>query len=78
MAQYRYDNKDKIQEQQKQYHAQNKEKCNEMSKLYYSANKEARNQTRKATYKCVCGSEIRVDTRTRHEKSAKHQEYIIF
>jgi len=60
--QYDIDNADKIKEQSKQYYINNKDKLKE--------------QIAKKTT-CVCGSVYRACDKTRHEKSIKHQKYLV-
>jgi hypothetical protein len=43
-----------------------------INKIYYQNKKEKI----KEKYTCICGSTLRLDTKARHDKSKKHQEYI--
>jgi len=70
---YREDNKEKL----KQYREDHKEKINQTHKKYYEDHKEKINQTRKEKYSCDCGSTIRKSDKTKHQKSKKHQEFIL-
>ena len=69
---YEKDNKEQISELKKQYHHNNKQQLNEKSKQYYNNNKEQLKQK----YTCECGSTVRKDTKSRHEKSTKHQNFL--
>lgn len=55
-------------QQRKQWYEANKNQILKQSKVYYESNKERKKQK----YMCECGSEIRCDNKTRHERSVKH------
>ena len=65
---YYQKNKEKI----KEYYEKNKEYKKEYDKEYREKNKEKRKQ--KMT--CICGSVFRINTKSRHCRSLKHQKYI--
>ena len=44
---------------------------------YYGQNKEKINKNRRVSVKCECGSEIRKCGKSAHEKSKKHQQYLV-
>ncbi len=73
-------NKEKVKENVKKYSQDNKEKISERNKQYkqeyYSKNKEIIKQRNSEIFMCGCGTEIRRDSKARHEKSLKHQNYI--
>jgi len=65
-------NKDKIRGKIKQYYDLNKDKIKEHHKEYYDLNKDKISEK----FKCDCGSEIRKNHKSRHDKSIKHITYI--
>ena len=70
------DNREKIKEYQKEYRENNKE----YQKEYREKNKEKIKQYRedkKEKYTCGCGSCITIDSKSRHEKTKKHQNYLL-
>jgi hypothetical protein len=69
---YREANKEQIAEQQKKWREANKEHMAERNKKYYEANKEKLKQK----YTCECGSVFRIDSKSRHMKTKKHQNFI--
>ena len=74
--QYRLDNKDKLCVCNKQYRENNKEKISELKKQNYQTNKDAILQKGKEKFTCECGSIVRSDNRSRHQKSLKHLKYL--
>ena len=76
----------------KQYHEANKHiinpKARERSKAYYETNRETINAKRQSQadevnekrrngrFTCVCGSEVRSDSKARHNKTKKHLAYL--
>ncbi len=66
--QYKQDNKERAKETDKKYREKNKDKINEKAKQYREANREK--------YQCECGSNITKCSKTRHERTKKHQAYI--
>ena len=70
--QYYQDNKDKI----RQYREDNKDKILEYQSKYYENNKETRLEKMKIKHTCICGSCIRKDKKSRHERSIKHIKFL--
>lgn len=73
---YRQVNKEYISDVKKQYWQNNKKVIAEKHKQYQQNNKEAIEETRKQIYTCECGSAIRIDSKLRHNKTAKHLAWI--
>lgn len=80
-------NKEKILEKMKEYHEKNKEykkeyyeKNKEVIAQYhkkkYEKNKESISEKKKEKYTCECGSTLRKDDKSRHERTIKHQNYL--
>jgi len=73
-------NKDKILERQKKYYEENKDKLLEQHReywgTYYEANKEKINEQKKEKYTCICGSLLSKSSKSHHEKSVKHQNFL--
>ena len=57
---------------QQEYIEDNRETILARQKEYREANRERL----KMTYTCVCGSTCRIDIKSRHERSSKHQTFI--
>lgn len=72
---YHHENKEDIKVKRDIYYQENKDMYNNRSKKYYEENKDEILDKRKIKYECSCGSTIRVDTKVRHEKSQKHQNF---
>jgi hypothetical protein len=70
-------NKELIMAKVKTYQQENKEQIAEYHKEYKQANKEQIAENAKEAYECQCGSIIRKDSKTRHEKTKKHQNYLL-
>ena len=81
------DNKEKCNEQSKKHYEDNKEKYKEKNKKHYKDNKEIiaakakkwyqeNKEIMKEKIECECGSVIRKDEKTRHNKTEKHQSYL--
>ena len=68
--------KDKSKEYNKKYYQDNKEQCKEKRKEYYQNNKEQIKEQCKEKYTCDCGSIIQKDSKSKHLKSDKHNDYI--
>ena len=66
-------NKEKILIRRKELY---KDKGKEKSKNYYEANKEKILEERKQKHICLCGMEITISHKLRHEKTIKHLKYI--
>ena len=77
---YYTNNKDRIREQISQYRQDNKEKIKKSTSLYYQKNKDSIQEQHKKyasqLYTCVCGSTIRLDSKSKHKKTKKHQNYL--
>lgn len=69
-------NKEEIKKYNKEWREENIEAIKERKKEYYEANKEQINEKKKVIYTCVCGSELRLSDKTRHERSKKHTAFI--
>ena len=78
---YREKNKEIIAQRKKEYCQKNKEKVAQRKKQYRENNKEKINKInekkRKEKYTCQCGLTIRKDSKARHEKTIKHQNYLL-
>ena len=75
---YHQKNKEVLSQKQKEYREKNIERIKEYDRN--RSNKEERNKKnniqRGKKYTCSCGSEIRKDSKARHERTPKHQQYI--
>jgi hypothetical protein len=69
---YREENKEVIAEKGREYREANKEVIAEKKKKYHEANKEKL----KEKYTCECGSVLRKNEKSRHERTKKHQAYM--
>ena len=70
--QYYIDHKEIIQEYKKKYRKYNKEKVQQADKQYYLNNKEKLQKK----YNCNCGGNYTHESKSKHLKTAKHQNYI--
>ena len=59
-----------------EYYEDNKEAIIEKNKQYRQDNKEAIIEKAKEKMMCICGSELRISDKARHEKSIKHKDFI--
>ena len=77
---YRENNKDNISEQRKQYREDNKDEIRKRDKEYKTQNYdkilESNRKRRRAKIMCQCGLSICYDSKAKHIKSKKHQEYL--
>ena len=73
---YREQNKEMIKDKKKVYREKNKEKIAESSKAYYEANRQEIIHKQKQKFTCECGSQCRVNEKSRHFKTRKHQTFI--
>ena len=84
---YYEDNKEKVLERRKKYYEDNKEKLLECHKKYYEDNKEkiadqnagyyqANKEKIAEKFTCECGVTIRKDSKSKHERSIKHQTFL--
>lgn len=69
-------NKEHVNETHKKYYEANKEHFSETHKKYYEANKEKILEAYKKKYICLCGVEITIAHKPKHEKTIKHLKYI--
>lgn len=60
----------------KQWYEVNKEKISEQTKERYESNKEQISERTKVKYTCDCGSILRKNDKSRHERTLKHIEFI--
>ena len=87
--QYKIDNAEKLKEQQKQYYEKNKDqlkqyridnkdKIKERQKQYTEKNKDKISERNNQKYNCIlCGGKYTRKHKAQHEKSMKHQNFII-
>lgn len=71
--QYRQDNAERLAERDKRYYQANIERITERQKTYRQANAERIAEK----IQCPCGAEMRRDSIRRHERSKKHQEFLV-
>lgn len=71
--QYREKNDEKIKQHKKQYREDNKEKIAQHDKEYRESHKEQRQRKEQ----CMCGSVYAHVNKAKHERTAKHQNFII-
>jgi hypothetical protein len=64
-------------EKMKQHYQNNKEQLTEHNKQYYQDNKEQIAEQRKVKYTCECGSTLTIHHKSTHEKSKKHQSFLV-
>ena len=78
--QHYQDNKDHYKQYHKEHYEINKDEIKEKRKEYAIQNKskilEQKRNHGKTPYTCVCGQQMRLDSKTKHEKTKKHQEYL--
>ena len=75
-SEYYEDNKDTRAQYAKQYRAQNLEKVLERDLNYCQKTKDSIKIKRSKIFKCECGSDVLIRSKTRHESSTKHRKYI--
>jgi len=68
--------KEEILEKKKEYRETFKVEIAEKDKARYEANKETILEKKKEKYTCECGSTLRKDGKSEHEKSIKHKKYL--
>jgi hypothetical protein len=73
---FREANREKLREKDRQYKEQNREKIRERDRMFLEENKERINEKRREKITCVCGCSINSSSRSKHEKTKKHQQYI--
>ena len=74
--QYREINIEAYKQYLKQYCELNKDKRSEYGKQYRELNKNEIEEKRKQQHTCECGSVFRIDSKPRHLKTKKHQQYL--
>jgi hypothetical protein len=72
---YQKENSQKLKEYAKNYREENKEKAKEYQKNYTEENQEKLKEKASIKYTCVCGSTIRLDSKSKHEKTKKHLKF---
>ena len=70
---WRENNKEKI----KEYYEDHKEKINTKNKKYYEDHKEEILQKAKEKFDCDCGGKYSYSGKTTHERTKKHQDFIL-
>ncbi len=70
-------NKEKIREQTKEYREKNNDKIKMLNKNYREENKEKIQQHKQTKIVCECGAITDNSHKTRHQKSKKHQNYLL-
>jgi hypothetical protein len=73
---YYHTNKEYFEEKRKEYYELHKEELSEKSKIYRELNKEKIKQRDFEIIKCVCGKSFIKKSKSRHEKTLKHLDYI--
>ena len=73
---YNETHKDKITEYQKKYRETHKEQRVEYDKQYNEAHQEQIKKRKKEHYTCVCGSIVQHSSKSSHERTKRHLEYI--
>ena len=76
IKQYCNDNKEYIRKRGIKYRDDNKEHIKQHAKKYRIDNKDQIEERRKIKYHCECGSSIRIDSKSKHEKSLTHKYFI--
>jgi len=74
---WREANKEQIKERQKEYNENNKEQIKEQRKEYREANKDKISQQKSQKHTCICGKEYSHSDKKRHERSIKHQKFLL-
>jgi hypothetical protein len=74
---YRQDNKEKLNEYRKTYYQDNNEKIKENAKAYRLNNKEKINERHNINFECDCGGRYTHNNKAKHNKSKKHQAFIL-
>jgi hypothetical protein len=69
-------NKDKLKERKKEYYAKHLEKLSQNNINYKQVNKEKIKQQQSERIECICGSCIRRGSKSQHERTIKHQDYL--
>ena len=74
---YCQEHKEEIAQYKKQYAKDNKEYLKQQNKQHYEANKEKIRQRVSEKQDCECGACYTIQHKKRHEKSQKHQNYLL-
>ncbi len=74
---YYQDNKEKIKERVKKHRELNKDKINEHNRKYHQDNREKILKQNKEKITCECGSIFRKNEIARHQRTKKHQSFIL-
>ena len=72
IKEYRENNKENLKKYEKEYFVNNKESIKKKHKLYRQDNKEKINKN----FICECGGKYQHQSKSRHIKSKKHQDYM--
>jgi hypothetical protein len=75
--QHREANKEQIADRQKKYYEANKERLAERSKQYHASNKERLAKQQSESITCPCGSTTTRGHIRKHERSQKHQTWLL-
>jgi len=73
---YKKDNKEQVDEKVKQYYENNKDQINKYKKQWYESNKKVILQKASQVIHCQCGASMRLGSKTKHERTKKHQTFI--
>lgn len=76
MKKYREEYREEISKKKKEYREAHKEEISEYNKKWREAHKEEIIEKRKQKYTCECGSTLLIVSKTIHEKTKKHIDYI--
>ena len=74
---YYEEHKIEIIEQTKKYVEENKEKVKKNKDEWYQKNKEKILEKQKQVFTCECGSEVRCAGKAEHNRSVKHNNFIL-
>lgn len=75
--QYRDEHKEVAAEYSKVYREEKKEELQEKKKIYREQNKEKIKERKSLKIDCECGSTYCQDAKSKHERSAKHQYFVV-
>ena len=70
------DNKERILKKNKEYKEDNKDKIKQQEKEYREANKEKIKEKDTKKFTCICGCKYTRKNKARHERTAKHKQFI--
>ena len=74
---WRENNKEKKREQDKKYREEHKEELKQYFKNYDQINKEKRQAYRQQKYTCDCGAVLCQQSKSKHQITKQHQNYLI-